>query len=346
MVSTAARTALIAGISVEVFLVIVCLVISLAIYLYCRRSPKPKSGRRPWPFVLPLYWYLSFYDGVVDNLFSTEPRLKMVQHSFEPPEKVTPLVELFTELENEIEDLHQSVTDKQRRSSDVTLHYPASVDLRPKNVTPLYDLEQTTRYYQELKELYEDLESDVLKRNGADERVVADLDALGEPDIENQNLTETERPNKINKTAIMLKEIEVSLDLMKTESGDASKCENIDESKTVIDIPKASHMDLSGDRKHVLRHKASVKGSGKKKCQRNSMYKSENKSSRKHYKGGRKRRVYPGNKDIKHFIKTDILHCNFRDSPMSSVSNICETDPELRRLRRIYRDTVKHKRKV
>lgn len=197
---------LIAVICVEVAIFIFCILIGLVAFLYYRRKSKDKnkSTLRPWPYVLPLYWYLSYYDSMVDKLFRTEPRLKMYQGTPEPPEKIRPIVELFVELEKELQTSMFSDKEHVDQAMEKKPNYP-------EKVSQLYNLDEMRRHYRELKELHTALDSkpDSLQKHVNKEITESEQIFTCTPD--------DEKARNSAKGTVLLKEIELYLEALFSE---------------------------------------------------------------------------------------------------------------------------------
>ena len=185
--------------TIEIVIVILCVIIALIAYLCYRRLRNKKPKLHHWPYVLPLYFYLSYYDDKVDKLFTTEQRLTMFQGTAEPPDKVKPLVKLFIELEKEIEAIYQRSTAVVKGSNQTQSVYP-------EKVRQLYELEEMVDHYNTLRELYSSLEEDVAN---VDDYIDTNALASG-GSVE----MDEHRVQAITKGALLLQDIRLQLDML------------------------------------------------------------------------------------------------------------------------------------
>ena len=277
MATASIHGGLVAVICVEAFLFVCCVIaIIVVMYGYFKRKRRKTTSLRPWPYVLPLYWYLSYYDSMVDNCFRVEPRLKLFQNIPNPPEKVKPLVKLFAELEEELQsELSPERTAKGTAQSPVQTRIAEEQAVYPERIAQLYDLDEMVKHYHELEELYTGLESggvdeeqfqdetcdvnkdeavdvhkdeavDVHKEETVDvdndETVDVDEGVTGDSatgdigDIDSGRVISAHRviPKQLkSKSAVLLKEIKLSLDALLTEE-DTDK-------RVCIDIECSAH---------------------------------------------------------------------------------------------------------
>ena len=196
---------LIIVLSIEIVIVILCVIIALIAFLCYRRLRNKKPKLHHWPYILPLYFYLSYYDDKVDKLFTTEPRLTMFQGTAEPPDKVKPLVKLFIELEKEIEAMYQRSTAVVKGSNQTQPVYP-------EKVRQLYELEEMVDHYNTLREIYSSLEEDVANVDDyIDTNALASGGSVG---------MDEHRVQAITKGALLLQDIRLQLHtLLKINAG-------------------------------------------------------------------------------------------------------------------------------
>ena len=285
MSSETIRNGLIAVLSIEIVIVILCIIIAVAAFVYFRRHRNKTPALRPWPYVLPLYFYLSYYDGVVDKLFTTEPRLKMFQGSKEPPDKVRPLVELFIELEKEIEVLYRSKTGKNESATEVGFVYP-------EKVPQLYDLEEMIVHYKELKELYSVLEGDNAGEDENKHELTSRHGTMRDSDTENVRT--------MTKGAILLETIKVHLETF-LESTDDVQPQKCSELTTIENISETTNSERLQHNQHRTHHRVLLK-------ERNIfMNRSRPKfgANLKHVKQHKTNsNLISGNRNVKNFLRT------------------------------------------
>ena len=236
MSTNSTNDGLIAVISVEVVLFVCCVIAVIVAYIYLKRKYKKKTTLRPWPYVLPLYWYLSYYDSMVERCFSVEPRLKMFQSLPNPPEKIKPLVEMFAELEKEIHSSMNPEIAVQTLTADIQSNYP-------EKVAQLYDLDEMVKHYNDLKKLYINLECEGAGKCKNDTEDIESVKRFtANPDEQNQTKT---------KGAILLKEIALSLGaLLREEMHEERPCHD-EESSTDVDKSAKIAVDTTCDAKLI-----------------------------------------------------------------------------------------------
>ena len=167
----------------------------------------------------------------------------MYQNIPNPPEKVKPLVKLFAELEKEIQsnlNLYAETADEmpnQMRTVDEEACYP-------ERVAQLYESDEMVKHYQELEELYSILESGgvtdkhvnaecKVEEEGEDEAsrydvgeirgIQSGIEMSGERDITSHTKS---------KGAVLLKEIKLSLDVLRTEEDTENRMITVANSET------------------------------------------------------------------------------------------------------------------